>query len=97
MQFPLWQYLKQPLFEVEHPVILNPVRYWQAYKIQYLKRCVENAFLEQCWHYDYQDFVTKYHYSIDRNYLEENHLALLEACWLRNPKSRRRYLFDETF
>ncbi|OLP19499.1 hypothetical protein BST81_05070 [Leptolyngbya sp. 'hensonii'] len=38
--FPLWQYLEQPLFSADSRLILNPKRFWQAYRIQLLERCL---------------------------------------------------------
>jgi hypothetical protein len=57
MNFPLWQYLNQPLFDTMRPTILNPRRYWQIYSLWYLERCLNNTFLEQCWNLDYQQFI----------------------------------------
>ena len=81
MHFPLWRYLKQPLWDKTRPATLNPFAYWYHYKILYLKRCHANAFLEECWDVNYQDFVTQHHHLCDRTALEENPVWLLERCW----------------
>lgn len=39
MNFPLWQFLNQPLFDPRSPLILNPRRFWHRYQIEYLERC----------------------------------------------------------
>jgi len=39
MNFPLWQFLQQPLFSSNTQLILNPRRFESFYRIQYLERC----------------------------------------------------------
>jgi hypothetical protein len=39
INFPLWQFLSQPLFDAKTKFILNPSRFWHLYKIQLLERC----------------------------------------------------------
>jgi len=51
MKFPLWQYLKQPVFSTHHKVILNPRKFWQQSTLSYLERC---------WVCDYQS-EERYH------------------------------------
>lgn len=48
MYFPIWQYLNQPIWDSQRPLILDPARYWQYYKAVRLNNCLENAFLERC-------------------------------------------------
>ena len=81
MDFPLWRYLDQPLWDRARPFVLNPYRYWLHYKTEQLNRCFHNAFLEQCWQVSYPDFVTRYHAFCDRSPLEEDPLWLIERCW----------------
>ncbi|MDX2099042.1 MAG: hypothetical protein SFW36_14795 [Leptolyngbyaceae cyanobacterium bins.59] len=38
-QFPIWQFLDQPLFDPTRKPILNPQRFWRAYQIRLLERC----------------------------------------------------------
>jgi hypothetical protein len=40
-QFPVWQFLKQPIFEAHYQPILNPKRFSRVYRIDYLERCFE--------------------------------------------------------
>ncbi len=35
----IWHYLKQPLFDPETHIILNPLKFAQLEKIQFLERC----------------------------------------------------------
>ena len=90
MHFPLWGYLNQPLF-AQRPAMLNPYRYWQAYKIWHFNRCLRNTFLEQCWSISYQDFVAQYPNLCCRNALEEDPRWLIDRCWhlQRRDRSRR--------
>ena len=81
MKFPLWQYLKQPLWDRDRPSILNPVKYWWHYRRSQLNRCWQNTFLEQCWDTNYKTFVTRYHDFCDRDPLEEDPRWLAERCW----------------
>ncbi|MEO1521092.1 MAG: hypothetical protein AAFU78_09970 [Cyanobacteria bacterium J06633_2] len=39
LKFPLWQYLKQPVFQADNPLILNPSRYWFMHRASHLERC----------------------------------------------------------
>ena len=91
MHFPLWQYLRQPLWDKEHPLILNPFAYLRHSKISHLDRCHDNAFLEQCWDVSYQDFVTRHEDLCNRIALEEDPVWLLERCW---NLARRRSLYS---
>lgn len=81
MRFPLWQYLNQPLWNSNRPAIFNPIQYWRSYQRIYLDRCLQNAFLEQCWDTNYQQFVTQYHDFCDREPLEEDPHWLAERSW----------------
>ncbi|MEB3292013.1 MAG: hypothetical protein VKJ24_02520 [Synechococcales bacterium] len=40
-KFPVWHYLNQPLFDSTYTPVLNPRRFWYAYQIQFLERCLE--------------------------------------------------------
>ncbi|NEQ32562.1 MAG: hypothetical protein F6K04_16425 [Leptolyngbya sp. SIO4C5] len=44
MEFPIWQYLKQPVFSANYKTILNPRRFWRSYQINYLEKCWHKAF-----------------------------------------------------
>ncbi|NJN04311.1 MAG: hypothetical protein HC816_18610 [Leptolyngbyaceae cyanobacterium RM1_1_2] len=37
MDFPIWQYLKQPVFSATYKTILNPGRFWRSHQISHLK------------------------------------------------------------
>jgi hypothetical protein len=39
MKFPLWPYLKQPVFSADYTTILNPWKFWQYHQVSYLERC----------------------------------------------------------
>ncbi len=41
--FPLRAFLNQPVFSRKSKLVLNPARFWQLYRVQYLERC---------WHKD---------------------------------------------
>ena len=84
MIFPIWQYLNQPLWNKACPAMLDPIQYWQHYKVAYLNSCLDNAFLEQCWQIDYQEFVDRYDDFCNRNALEEDPVWLIERCWQRH-------------
>jgi hypothetical protein len=45
LQFPVWKFLNQPLFEPYCDPVLNPARFWHIHQIDYLERClcVEDA------------------------------------------------------
>ena len=38
--FPLWQFLQQPVFSSQKRLILNPRRFEVAYRIELLERCL---------------------------------------------------------
>jgi hypothetical protein len=51
-QFPLYQYLAQPLFG--KTTQLNPVKFWQQVRLNYLETCwnwqkTSIQLLEKCW------------------------------------------------
>ncbi|MEO1095051.1 MAG: hypothetical protein AAFX01_09135 [Cyanobacteria bacterium J06638_28] len=86
MQFPLWQYLDQPIWDRDRPFVLNPIDYWRQHRRQHLDRCLGNAFLEQCWQINYPDFVVDYRELCCRRALEEDPRWLVERCWhLQRP------------
>jgi hypothetical protein len=37
--FPLWKYLKQPVFEPYAKTILDPRRFWRRHQVETLERC----------------------------------------------------------
>lgn len=39
VNFPLWLYLRQPLFDKEKKLVLNPKKFWRLYQIQLLEHC----------------------------------------------------------
>ncbi|MBW4612528.1 MAG: hypothetical protein KME21_04475 [Desmonostoc vinosum HA7617-LM4] len=39
IQFPIWQYLNQPLFSRDTKLILNPHHFAYTWRIQLLERC----------------------------------------------------------
>ncbi len=41
--FPLWQYLNQPLGELTYPLVLNPRRFGFLYRVELLERCLEKS------------------------------------------------------
>lgn len=44
-KFPVWQYLKQPLFEKASAApVLNPRRFLYLHQIELLERCFEREF-----------------------------------------------------
>jgi len=51
MSFPLWQYLKQPLFDPQQPPILLPQQFSKYYLIeqQLIRRFQHINHLEWCW------------------------------------------------
>lgn len=58
MYFPLWQYLTQPVFCSKTPLILNPLHFWQNYRLQNLELCWEIdpvQQLELCWARDLEE------------------------------------------
>ena len=80
-RFPLWQYLNQPLLDLDNPPVLNPHRYWQLYVVWHLEGCFNNNWVEHCWDIDYYQFLEKSQGFIDRHYLEEGNLAFIKHCW----------------
>jgi hypothetical protein len=88
MRFPLWQYLKQPLWDRQRPAELNPRAYWRKYRRCYLQRCWQNAFLEDCWHVPYQAFAIHFRNFCDRRPLEEDPRWLLSRCWNLQRRDR---------
>jgi hypothetical protein len=52
LRFPLWQYLKQPLFSGQTVLMLNPFKFWQQYRLRQLEVCWSQEMvqlLEECW------------------------------------------------
>ena len=39
LNFPLWQFLQQPLFSSKNKLIIHPRRFETAYRIELLERC----------------------------------------------------------
>ncbi|WP_082065344.1 hypothetical protein [Aliterella atlantica] len=39
INFPLWQFLQQPVFSAETKLILNPRQFEYLYRIELLERC----------------------------------------------------------
>ena len=39
LKFPVWQFLKQPVFSSHNRLILNPRRFEVSYRVQLLERC----------------------------------------------------------
>ncbi|MBE9075992.1 hypothetical protein IQ241_01555 [Romeria aff. gracilis LEGE 07310] len=93
MYFSLWRYLSQPIGNDSRPFTLNPCRFWQAYKLQHLKRCLNNVYLEECWNTDYEKFVEAHRSFCDRTHLEEDPVWLIERCW----HSQARYYHPDYF
>lgn len=53
IQSPFWKYLNQPVFSSTQPLILNPKKFNQSYKLERLEKCWEQDYikiLERCWH-----------------------------------------------
>ncbi|MFM7449419.1 MAG: hypothetical protein ACKO24_12575 [Leptolyngbyaceae cyanobacterium] len=44
---PLLEYLKQPLFDPQHKLILNPRRFWYFQNVAWLERCAAMACTSQ--------------------------------------------------
>jgi hypothetical protein len=40
LKFPIWTYLSQPLFDGQHKLILNPLRFWYLYRVEFLEHCL---------------------------------------------------------
>lgn len=38
-KFPLWAYLKQPVFSSQYKIKLNPKVFWRCYRLEHLERC----------------------------------------------------------
>jgi hypothetical protein len=51
LQFPVWQYLKQPLFLETYPLILSPRRFVYHYRVELLERCLIRS-SDSCEHHD---------------------------------------------
>jgi hypothetical protein len=54
LPFPWWNYLNQSLCDANHPLILNPVRFWKRYQMEFLEQCFtwherSVLLLERCW------------------------------------------------
>jgi hypothetical protein len=50
IRFPLWQYLKQPLFD--RTTVISPFKFWHNYQVRLLECCWNlNSIklLEMCW------------------------------------------------
>jgi hypothetical protein len=47
--FPLWRYLRQPLFD--STTVLNPVLFWHRYRLRVQDPV---SFLEECWILNYE-------------------------------------------
>ena len=41
VNFPLWRYLNQPIFEAASTPVINPKRFWYVYRVEFLERCLE--------------------------------------------------------
>ena len=41
VNFPLWRYLNQPIFEAASNPVINPKRFWYVYRVEFLERCLE--------------------------------------------------------
>lgn len=39
LKFPLWAYLKQPVFSSHYKTKLNPWVFWHIYRLDHLERC----------------------------------------------------------
>jgi hypothetical protein len=44
LQFPLWKFLKQPVFQSDYATVLNPRRFWHLHTIDLLERCLITEF-----------------------------------------------------
>jgi hypothetical protein len=42
VNFPVWQYLTQSLFDEHYPAILSPRLYWHVYQVRHLEKCLLN-------------------------------------------------------
>lgn len=40
IKFPLWKFLKQPLFSPTTEATLNPYRFWYLYRVELLESCL---------------------------------------------------------
>lgn len=40
MRFPLWQFLKQPVFDQHYKTVFSPRLFWHIYQIQLFERCL---------------------------------------------------------
>ncbi len=41
LKFPLWQYLKQPIFHSQIPFILNPRHFAYNWRVKLLEKCLK--------------------------------------------------------
>uniref|UniRef100_A0A832H129 Uncharacterized protein n=1 Tax=Oscillatoriales cyanobacterium SpSt-402 TaxID=2282168 RepID=A0A832H129_9CYAN len=39
-RFPLWKFLKQPVFTADSQVVLDPYRFWRKHQVELLERCL---------------------------------------------------------
>jgi hypothetical protein len=50
--FPLWEFLNQPIFDSNHKLVLNPLRFWHNSKVKQLEQLWDDDYiqlLERCW------------------------------------------------
>jgi hypothetical protein len=40
INFPVWQYLTQSLFDEHYPAIISPRLYWHVYQVRHLEKCL---------------------------------------------------------
>lgn len=40
LNFPVWQFLSQPIFDPNFHVVLNPSRFWRLHQVSLLERCL---------------------------------------------------------
>lgn len=50
LSFPLWQFLKQPVFSSTTKLILNPSRFEYTYRVELLERCFTKEYDSQSRH-----------------------------------------------
>lgn len=86
LRFPLWPYLKQPVFSPKFKS-LNPIRFWQLHNTEQLESCWTKAapepqwignpikFLEDCW------FRTGDSIELTQ---DPEAIQYLEGCWNRD-------------
>ncbi|EKQ70127.1 hypothetical protein OsccyDRAFT_0392 [Leptolyngbyaceae cyanobacterium JSC-12] len=39
-RFPLWKFLKQPVFSTHYRLVLDPYRFWRNHQVDLLERCL---------------------------------------------------------